>query len=92
MILGRVTGTVVATQQHRFYEGKKQLIVQACKPDGGPDGDRYTVAVDLVGAGVGQTVIVEDEGNSARQLLGAHNGPVRAVIVGIVDQVAIAAE
>ena len=41
-----------------------------------------------MGAGVGQTVIVEDEGNTARQLLGAHNGPVRAVIVGIVDQVA----
>lgn len=88
MILGRVTGTVVATQQHRFYEGRKQLIVQACNPDGSLDGDRYTVAVDLVGAGVGQTVIVEDEGNSARQLLGADNGPVRAVIVGIVDQVA----
>ena len=87
MILGRVTGTVVATQQHPFYRGRKQLIVRACLPDGTPDGDRYTVAVDLVGAGVGQTVIVEDEGNSARQLLAADNGPVRAVIVGIVDEV-----
>jgi ethanolamine utilization protein EutN len=48
------------------------------------------VAVDLVGAGVGETVIVQDEGNSARQLLGAQNGPVRSVVVGIVDEVALA--
>jgi ethanolamine utilization protein EutN len=87
MYLGRVTGTIVATQQHRFFQGRKQLIVRVCQPDGTPDGDRYTVAVDIVGAGVGQTVLVEDEGNTARQLLDAPNGPIRAVIVGIVDQV-----
>lgn len=87
MILGRVTGTIVATQQHRFFRGRKQLIVRACLPDGFPDGERYTVALDLVGAGVGQSVIVEDEGNSARQLLDAPDGPVRAVIVGIVDEI-----
>ena len=87
MILGRVCGTVVSTVQHPFYQGKKQLIVRAVTPDGAFDGDRYVVAVDLVGAGVGETVIVEDEGNSARQLLGAKDGPVRSVIVGIVDEV-----
>jgi len=87
MILGRVCGTVVSTVQHPFYDGRKQLIVRAVTPDGAFDGDRYVVAVDLVGAGVGETVLVEDEGNSARQLLGAANGPVRSVIVGIVDEV-----
>lgn len=87
MILGRVCGTVVSTIQHRFYRGKKQLIVRACRPDGQFDGERYVVAVDIVGAGVGETVIVEDEGNSARQLLDADSGPVRSVIVGIVDEV-----
>ena len=87
MILGRVCGTVVCTIQHPFYQGKKQLMVRACTPDGAFDGDRYVIAVDLVGAGVGETVIVEDEGNSARQLLDAPGAPVRAVIVGIVDQV-----
>jgi ethanolamine utilization protein EutN len=45
------------------------------------------IAVDLVGAGVGETVLVEDEGNSARQLLDAKDAPVRSVIVGIVDEV-----
>ncbi|MCC6623903.1 MAG: hypothetical protein IT385_21775 [Deltaproteobacteria bacterium] len=93
MILGRVTGTVVSTVEHPFYDGKKQLIVRYLKPDGEAlDGERYVVAIDLhsVGAGVGDTVIVIDEGNSARQILatGPH-GPVRSVIVGIVDQVAL---
>ena len=89
MILGRVCGTVVSTVQHPFYQGKKQLIVRACTPDGAFDGDRYVVAVDLVGAGVGETVLVEDEGNSARQLLDAKDAPVRSVIVGIVDEVSV---
>jgi ethanolamine utilization protein EutN len=87
MILGRVCGTVVSTVQHPFYQGKKQLLVRACTPDGTFDGDRYVVAVDLVGAGVGETVLVEDEGNSARQLLEAKDAPVRSVVVGIVDEV-----
>lgn len=87
MILGKVTGTVVSTVQHPFYQGKKQLIVRHVTPDGAFDGERYVIAVDLVGAGVGETVIVEDEGNSARQLLDAKDAPVRSVVVGIVDQV-----
>jgi ethanolamine utilization protein EutN len=87
MILGRVCGTVVSTVQHPFYDGRKQLMVRAVTPDGAFDGDRYVIAVDLVGAGVGEMVIVEDEGNSARQLLDAKDAPVRSVIVGIVDQV-----
>lgn len=87
MILGRVCGTIVCTIQHPFYEGRKQLIVRVCTPDGAFDGDRYVVAVDLVGAGVGETVVVLDEGNGARQLLDSKDGPVRSVVVGIVDEV-----
>lgn len=87
MILGRVTGTVVATVQHPFYDGRKQLIVRTITPDGELDEEKYVVAVDLVGAGIGQIVLVEDEGNSARQLLDAPNGPVRSVILGIVDEI-----
>lgn len=87
MILGKVCGTVVSTVQHPFYQGKKQLMVRYVTPDGAFDGDRYVIAVDLVGAGVGETVLVEDEGTSARQLLDVKDAPVRSVIVGIVDQV-----
>lgn len=92
MILGRVTGTVVSTVQHPFYDGKKQLLVRYLKPDGSLDGERYVLAIDLhdVGAGVGDTVIVMDEGNSARQILSTGpQGPVRSVVVGIVDEVAL---
>ncbi len=89
MILGKVCGTVVSTVEHPFYDGRKQLMVRAITPDGAFDGDKYVIAIDLVGAGVGETVLVQDEGNSARQLLdAAPNGPVRSVIIGIVDQVA----
>lgn len=88
MILGRVVGTVVSTIEHPFYDGKKQLIVRAVGPDGAFDGDKYVVAVDLVGAGVGEMVVVEDEGTSARQLLDAEKtAPVRSVVLGVVDQV-----
>jgi ethanolamine utilization protein EutN len=88
MILGRVTGTVVSTVQHEFYQGRKQLIVRAILPDGSFDGEKYVIAVDQVGAGVGETVLVKDEGNSARQLLDLDkNAPVRSVIIGIVDVV-----
>lgn len=87
MILGRVIGTVVSTIQHSFYSGKKQLIVAAVLPDGSLDGEKYIVALDTVGAGVGQTVLIEDEGTSARQILGEPSAPVRSLVVAIVDSV-----
>lgn len=90
MILGKVVGTVVATQQHPFYRGRKQLVVRHVLPGGGFDGEKYVIAVDVVGAGVGETVLVQDEGNSARQTLGTDaDGPVRALVVGIVDEVSL---
>ena len=87
MILGRVLGTVVSTVQHPFYGGRKQLLVGAVLPDGTLDGTRYILALDMVGAGVGETVLVEDEGNSARQILDDPKAPVRSLIVAIVDEV-----
>jgi microcompartment protein CcmK/EutM len=91
VILGRVLGTVVSTIQHAFYAGRKQLLVGAVLPDGTLDGTRYILALDMVGAGVGQTVLVNDEGNSARQILEDPNAPVRSLIVAIVDEVDVPA-
>lgn len=91
MILGKVCGTVVSTVEHPFYKGRKQLIVRSVNPDGSFIGRDYVVAIDLVGAGVGEMVLVSDEGNSARQLLETtKTAPVRSVIVGIVDDVQLA--
>lgn len=88
MILGRITGEIHSTINHPFYDGKKMLIVEKIRPDGTPAGD-YLVAVDTVGAGPGETVLVLDEGNGARQILASATGPVRSVIVGIVDAVSL---
>lgn len=87
MFLGRVAGTVVATVQHPYFHGRTLLLVDRVDGDLREDG-RYVVAVDTVGAGAGELVLVLDEGGSARQVTGSKDGPVRAVVVGIVDQVA----
>jgi ethanolamine utilization protein EutN len=90
MMLGQVVGTVVSTVQHETYNATKQLVVRAILPDGTFDRERYVIAVDRVGAGVGERVLVLDEGNSARQLLELpRHGAVRSVIVGIVDAIEV---
>jgi ethanolamine utilization protein EutN len=85
MIVGIVIGEVTATIKHPFYGGRKLLIVARCDPAGQPTAD-YVIAVDTVGAGRGETVLVNDEGNGARQVLANADGPVRSVIVGIIDR------
>ena len=85
MILGRVTGTVVATRKDERLEGFKLLVVQAVEPDGRPK-DGYVVAVDTVDAGVGDLVLVVS-GSSARMASGCADRPVDAAVAGIVDEV-----
>ena len=85
MRVGRVAGTVVSTIHHPFFEGRRLLVCDLLDRRGRPEG--YTIAVDAVGAGAGETVLVLDEGNSARQIFGISTGPVRAVIVGIIDAI-----
>ena len=84
MILCRVQGQVVATIKHPAYENRRMLLLDRIDPAGKESGG-YLVAVDTVGANAGQTVLVIDEGNSARQVLGDSQVPIRSVIVGIVD-------
>ena len=89
MYIGRVSGTVVATIKNELYQGRKLLVVDRLNLQGKPTG-RYDIAVDMVQAGTGELVLVLDEGNSARQIVGREpNGAIRAVIVGIIDQVDI---
>lgn len=88
MKLGRVAGTVVSTINTPVYEGRKLLLCDLLDESAAPTGE-YTIAVDTVGAGAGEVVLILDEGNSARQVLASHNGEVRAVVVGIVDQVMV---
>ena len=85
MIFGKIVGTVVSTQIDEGIKGKKCLLAQNCNYKGEVD-DNYLVAVDLVGAGVEEIVIIS-QGSSARQTEITHQKPVDCVIVGIVDLV-----
>ena len=87
MIIGKVIGNIFSTINHSFYDGKKLLMVEKIDMDGSPAAG-YLVACDLAGAGPGETVLVLDEGNGARQVFASKDGPVRSVIVGIVDAIA----
>jgi ethanolamine utilization protein EutN len=87
MKLGRVVGTVVSTIKAPILEGRALLVVDLLNPDGSAAGG-YLLALDTVGAGAGETVLLLDEGTSARQVVGATDGgPLRTVIVGIVDAI-----
>jgi microcompartment protein CcmK/EutM len=84
--LGRVVGTVISTVNAPDFDGRTLLLCDVLDPSGGPSGG-YLIAVDTVGAGAGETVLILDEGNSARQVLGAPGAPIRTLVVGIVDEV-----
>ena len=85
MILARVIGTVVATRKDPRLEGTKLLVVRTLSPEGKPEAG-YLVAVDTVGAGVSDRVLVV-QGSSARMAPECKERPVDAAIVGIVDTV-----
>ena len=89
MQIARVIGTVVSTQKHRTFEGAKLLLVQPIGLDDKPQGTAL-LAVDSVGAGVHEKVLVVIEGRAAGEALGRKLAPVDAAIIGIVDRVDIA--
>ena len=86
MQIARVVGTVVATHKHRKFEGAKLLLVQPVGLDDQPRGPTL-LAVDSVGAGVHEKVLVVIEGRAAGETLGRKGAPVDAAIVGIIDSV-----
>ena len=90
MVLGKVIGTLVASRKEPTLEGLKLLVVRACDVDGNPTG-AVAVAVDAVGAGIGEVVLYAS-GSSARQTQATQNRPVDATIMAIVDEIAIAGE
>ncbi|MEZ4387229.1 MAG: EutN/CcmL family microcompartment protein [Candidatus Krumholzibacteriia bacterium] len=86
MILARVAGRLTSTIHHPSMVDRTLLLLDKVDPEGRPTGG-YVIAVDTVGAGPGEMVIMLDEGNGARQILGQANLPIRSVVVGIVDEV-----
>ena len=87
MYLARVVGNVVSTHKNDRLEGKKLLLVQRLALDDSHDGSVEVIALDVVDAGVGDKVLVVQEGTSARKIFNDEKIPVQAVIVGVVDSV-----
>lgn len=88
MQVGVVVGTVVSTQKHRKLVEGKLLLVQPVTPDGQPRGT-VVLAIDSVGAGIGERVLVVIEGRAAGDAVRKKAAPVDAAIVGIIDQLTI---
>jgi microcompartment protein CcmK/EutM len=86
MILGRITGNVVSTIHHPVVNGRKLLLAECLEQDGKPTG-AYIIALDGIGAGRGEIVLILDEGSGARQILDDASAPIRSIVVGIVDEV-----
>ena len=85
MLLGLVEGVVVSHHKHRSMYGWKLLLVQPLNIRGGPDADPV-LAVDPLGAGRGQKVLISSDGRGTRELLQDNTTPVRWSVVGIVDE------
>ncbi len=87
MYLARVVGNIVSTHKNDRLKGKKLLLVQRLALDDRHDGSVEVIALDVVDAGVGDKVLVVQEGTSARKIFNDEKIPVQAVIVGVVDSV-----
>jgi microcompartment protein CcmK/EutM len=87
-----VTGAVVATVKHPSMNGRKLLVCRPIDPRTGAVGGSELIAIDSVQAGPGDRVLVCDEGNAARLVLGDSTAPIRTMIVAIVDQYETRAE
>jgi ethanolamine utilization protein EutN len=88
MQIARVIGTVVATHKNTKFEGAKLMLVQPLNLDDTPRGNAF-LAVDGVGAGVNEKVLIVLEGRAAGEALGKKAAPVDAAIIGIIDTVSI---
>jgi len=89
MILGKVIGNVISTVKVKGYESKKILIIQPIDPKGNAKGKSF-LAIDAVQAGVGDTVLIIEEGNSARAVIQEPDSlTVKTVVAGIVDKINI---
>ena len=79
---------MVSTISHPLYDSRRLLMCDLLDVEGNDTGD-YLICVDSVEAGPGDVVLILDEGNGARQVLAWKDGPIRSVIVGIVDQLIV---
>jgi ethanolamine utilization protein EutN len=91
MLIGRVAGDLSATQKHASHQGRTILLVQPLDLDGSDRGNPV-VALDGVGAGLGDRVLLIMDGYAASTALGLKLAPIDAAVVGIIDRIELAQE
>jgi len=89
MYLAKIKGNIVATQKNKYLVGHKLLIVHPSDFHGNLIGNKDFIALDLVDAGIGDSVIVVQEGDAVQQILGHKNAPVNTMIIAVVDNIEI---
>ena len=89
MYIARVVGDVIATHRHANLGGHKLLLVRRLGLDGREVGNEV-IALDVVGVGIGERVLIVQEGNAARTLFRSEKIPVQAVVAGVVDSIELA--
>ena len=87
MLIGRVVGNVVSTQKNAKLEGAKLLLVQPLDLDQSPRGQELLAIDTGIDAGVGDRVLIVQEGKAAQHILGRGTAAVDAAVVGVVDSV-----
>jgi len=87
LVLAKVKGNIVSTQKNAYLKGHKLLIVHAIDLENNYIGEKDVVALDFVDAGIGDTVLLVQEGKAVQQILGHRKAPVHSIIVAIVDSI-----
>lgn len=87
MILAKVKGNIVSTQKNPHLKGHKLLLIHPVDLSGGYIGEKDMIALDLIDSGIGDTVLVVQEGAAVKQILGHTNAPVHTIIVAVVDDI-----
>jgi microcompartment protein CcmK/EutM len=85
MFFAKVTGNIVSTAKNKFLVGHKLLLIHPTNSDGTLAGKRDFIAIDMVDSGIGDTVIVVQEGDAIQQIVGHNNAPVNTMIIAVVD-------
>ena len=89
MLLAKVKGNIVSTQKNSYLKGHKLLIIHQIDLEGNYIQAKDIIALDTVSAGIGDTVLVVQEGGAVQQIFGHKKAPVHTIIVAVVDNIEV---
>jgi len=89
MFLAKVKGNIVSTHKNNFLKGHKLLLTHPIDLNGKLEGNKDIISLDLTDAGIGDIVLVVQEGDAVQQIIGHNKAPVNTMIIAIVDDIEI---